>query len=201
MPQTLHFWFEFASTYSYLSVMRIADAAEKRGVPVVWKPFLLGPIFAQSGWNTSPFNIYPAKGAYMWRDMARQCRKYGLPFQRPDPETGPPFPQNGLLAARIALTGLEQGWGEPFCKAVYTAQFAEGQDISEPVLLEALARKAGAHQDILHEATEPENKERLKHQVEEAISLGIFGAPSFAVGDELFWGNDRMEEALDWASR
>jgi 2-hydroxychromene-2-carboxylate isomerase len=90
----LEFWFEFGSTYSYLSAVRIEDA---EGVQVSWRPFLLGPIFEEQGWNDSPFNVYPAKGRYMWRDMERLCTKYGIPFARPSR-----FPRDGLLAARVA---------------------------------------------------------------------------------------------------
>jgi 2-hydroxychromene-2-carboxylate isomerase len=91
------FWYEFASTYSYPAAMRIGTLAAERGVTVAWRPFLLGPLFAEQGWRDSPFNIYPAKGRYMWRDMERICGALGLPLRRPDP-----FPQNSLLAARRA---------------------------------------------------------------------------------------------------
>ena len=90
--EKLTFWFEFASTYSYLSAMRIEELAAKAGVEIVWKPFLLGPIFKAQGWDTSPFNLYPAKGKYMVRDMERIAEARGLKFRLPDP-----FPQNGLL--------------------------------------------------------------------------------------------------------
>jgi len=98
----LTFWFEFASTYSYLAAARIEPMAKMAGVEVAWRPFLLGPIFQAQGWKTSPFNLFKAKGENMWRDMERQVQKYGLPSpMRPDE-----FPQNGLLAARLATIGL-----------------------------------------------------------------------------------------------
>mgnify|MGYP001373346485 CR=1 FL=1 len=97
MPRpVVEFWFEFASTYSYLSVMRIERAAQAAGVDIAWKPFLLGPVFLALGWNDSPFNIYPPKGRYMWRDLERLAAKEGLPFQRPSR-----FPRSGVLAARV----------------------------------------------------------------------------------------------------
>src|SRR5262249_46382644 len=133
MPATLDFFFEFASTYSYPAAMRISDAARSAGVTVRWRPFLLGPIFRAQGFGTSPFNIYPAKGRYMWRDLARTCEELGLPFQRPDP-----FPQMGLLAARVAHVGLEQDWGEAFCRAVYLAEFGEGRQIGRPSVIREL---------------------------------------------------------------
>lgn len=123
---TLEFWYEFASTYSYLSAMRIENLAKEKGVGVSWKPFLLGPIFHSQGWDNSPFNIYPAKGAYMWRDMARQCDKYGLLFRRPDI-----FPVHSVTAARLALIGAQDGWCPDFTCRVYHAQFADGQDVSD----------------------------------------------------------------------
>src|SRR5262249_28725079 len=95
---TLDFWFEFASTYSYPAAMRIAQLAQARGVTLRWRPFVLGPIFKAQGWTTSPFNIYAEKGRYMWRDLERICAALALPFTRPEP-----FPQNTLLAARVAL--------------------------------------------------------------------------------------------------
>ncbi len=116
----LDFYLEFASTYSYPAAMRIGALADAAGVAVRWRPFLLGPIFKAQGWDNSPFNIYPAKGRYMWRDLERVCGRLGLPFRRPDP-----FPQPSLLAARIAHAGLDAGWGEAFCRAVYAAEFGE----------------------------------------------------------------------------
>ncbi len=116
----LDFWFDFASTYSYPAAMRIGPLAAAAGVSVRYRPFLLGPIFKTQGWDTSPFNVYDAKGRHMWRDLERLCTDLALPFQRPEP-----FPQNSLLAARVALVGLGESWGEPFCRAVFQAEFAE----------------------------------------------------------------------------
>jgi 2-hydroxychromene-2-carboxylate isomerase len=99
------FWYEFASTYSYLAVMRIEQLAAEAGVELVWRPFLLGPVFKAQGWETSPFKLFPDKGRYMWRDLEREAARLGLPFYRPKS-----FPQNGLLAARIAILGTETGW-------------------------------------------------------------------------------------------
>lgn len=200
MTRKLEFWFEFGSTYSYLTAMRIADAAKAHGVAVTWRPFLLGPVFGAQGWDTSPFNIYKAKGEYMWRDMARRAERYGLPFRRL-PETGPgAFPQNGLTAARMALVGLDEGWGEDFTRAVYAAEFAEGLDIADADLLLRLAEAAGAQGDVLARALAQANKDRLKANVDESFRLGIFGAPSFIVHGELYWGDDRLEDALEAAA-
>jgi len=88
----IEFWFEFGSTYSYPAAMRIEEVAAKRGVSVCWRPFLLGAIFKEQGWNDSPFNVNPVKGNYMWRDMERVCAAQEIAFQRPSS-----FPRNGLL--------------------------------------------------------------------------------------------------------
>ena len=195
---TLDFWFEFASTYSYPAAMRIGALARTRGVPVRWRPFLLGPLFKAQGWDTSPFNLYPAKGRYMWRDLARTCDGFGLPFVQPAV-----FPQNTILAARVALVAFAEGWGGDFTRAVYTAEFGEGGDIGQPEtianLVMALGHDAAA---VIARAQSDEKKLALRKNTEEAQTLGIFGAPSFVTPDgELFWGNDRPEAALDWMRR
>ncbi|MEI9804297.1 MAG: 2-hydroxychromene-2-carboxylate isomerase [Pseudolabrys sp.] len=195
---TLDFWFELASTYSYPAAMRIGALAKNADVTVRWRPFLLGPIFKALGWDTSPFNLYETKGRYMWRDLERLCEAQALPFTRPSP-----FPQNSLLAARVALVALAQDWGEDFCRAVYAAEFAEGHDIGEPPviagILKNLGEDAGA---ILQQAQSDGIKAKLRAQTEEAVKLGLFGAPSFVTSDgELFWGNDRLEATIDWARR
>lgn len=194
----LDFWFEFASTYSYPAAMRIEKLAAASGVVVRWRPFLLGPIFGAQGWNDSPFNIYPAKGRYMWRDLERICAKEGLPLALPPVR----FPQNGLKAARLTLVGVQDGWAPAFVRAVYTANFAEQKDITDDAVLAAALRVAGAdpHAAVVA-ANTTENKAALKRQTDEAVARSIFGAPSFMVGDELFWGNDRLEDAIDWAKR
>ncbi|MGE0682043.1 MAG: 2-hydroxychromene-2-carboxylate isomerase [Candidatus Binatia bacterium] len=194
---TLEFWFEFASTYSYLTVMRIEQVAQNAGVQIVWKPFLLGPIFATQGWSDSPFNIYPAKGRYMWRDMERRAIAYGIPFRRPSE-----FPRRGLLAARVALIAAREGWCPAFAKAVFLANFAEDQDIGDSSCIERLINALGKNgQEVRKQAETPENKAALRQQTEIAQQSGIFGAPSFLVGAELFWGDDRLEEAIAWARK
>ena len=191
----IEFWFEFASTYSYLSVMRLTPLAHKARVDVIWRPFLLGPIFAAQGWKTSPFNIYPAKGQNMWRDMERQAHMQGLPFHKPDP-----FPQNGIWAARTAQLALETPGGRAFCQNIFSAQFAKGLDISEPQVVRACLQDSGLSGELYDEAQTEDNKLALRKTTQEAAQRGLFGAPSFLVGPELFWGDDRLEQALDWAA-
>ena len=195
---TLDFWFEFASTYSYPAMMRIRTRAGEAGVAVNFRPFLLGPIFAAQGWNTSPFNLFAAKGRNMWRDLERICADLALPFQRPEP-----FPQNSLLAARIALVGLSDTWGEDFCRAAYRAEFADGRRIDDAETMRAiLANLSVEPEAVLTAAQSNDIKDKLRRETAEAQRLGIFGAPSFVTADgELFWGNDRLESALAWAKR
>lgn len=195
---TLDFYLEFASTYSYPAAMRIGALAAAAGVAVRWRPFLLGPIFKAQGWDNSPFNIYPAKGNYMWRDLDRICGRLELPFRRPDP-----FPQPTLLAARLAHVGLDEGWGERFCRAVYAAEFGAGRAIDDQVVVRDLLSGLGiAPEPALARARSDEIKERLRAATAEAEQRGVFGAPSFVCADgELFWGHDRMAEALAWAVR
>ncbi len=197
MPR-LTFWFEFASTYSYLAAARIEPLAEEAGVEVIWRPFLLGPIFRAQGWETSPFTVYPAKGANMWRDMERLAQKYGLPpFTRPDV-----FPQSSLLAARLATLGEDTSWAPDFVRSVFAAEFAEGLVISENAVLAARLDALGLDGGALVEQAKSDQsvKDRLRANSDKAVALGIYGAPSFTTEDgELFWGNDRLEDALMWA--
>ena len=188
----LEFWYEFASTYSYLSAMRVEAMAKEAGVDLVWKPFVLGPIFSAQGWNTSPFNIYPAKGKYMVREMERLTKQRGLPFRMPSP-----FPQNSLFAARLAIIGHDEGWGPAFARAVYAAQFGQGANIANKDTLGGILQALGVNApSLLKRIDEPDIKQRLRQQTEEAEELGIFGAPSFLAGNELYWGDDRLEQAL-----
>jgi 2-hydroxychromene-2-carboxylate isomerase len=191
----IEFWFEFASTYSYPAAMRVDDVARRHGVTVVWRPFLLGPIFQRQGWSDSPFNLYPDKGRYMWRDLERLCAGQQLPFQRPTV-----FPRNGLLAARIVCVADDAHWGAAFARRVYTANFAADRDIADPaVLLSCLDGLVSDPAAVIAAAADPAVKDRLRRNTERAIGRGLFGAPTFVVGDEIFWGNDRLEAALDWA--
>jgi len=195
MPR-LDFWFEFASTYSYLTTTRIEALARTQGVDVTWRPFLLGPIFRAHGWEGSPFNIYPAKGDYMWRDIERLAGRYDVPFRQPGQ-----FPQNSIKAARIAIAAKDEDWFVPYCKAVFEAEYAHGKIISEDEVLAEIVAGLGQDADAwLARTGDQAVKDALKAQTEEAIERGIFGAPAFTVDDELFWGDDRLEQALEWAA-
>lgn len=192
----LQFWFEFASTYSYPAAMLIGDRAAVAGVEVEWRPFLLGPIFHAQGWNDSPFNIYQAKGRYMWRDLERICDRDGLPFRRPSR-----FPRPSLLAARVACVGAGEAWGPDFVRATYRANFADDREIETPEVIGDVLTGLGVDTAaIIARAQTPEAKATLRANTDQAVALGIFGAPSFVVGEEVFWGSDRLADAVAWAA-
>ena len=189
----LEFWFDFASTYSYLSAVRIGPLAREAGVEVAWTPFLLGPIFAKWGWQTSPFNIFPIKGRYMWRDVERFASTYGLPLRRPVT-----FPQFALTATRLAVAANGENWLPAFCRAVFIREFGEGGEItSDEDVAQVLHGLGVSPEPWLAAARKDEVKAALREQVTLAEKRGVFGAPSFVAPDgELYWGNDRLEQAL-----
>lgn len=192
------FWYEFASTYSYPAAMRIEELAGANGIELQWRPILLGTIFRDNGLPLdSPFNWQPAKGENMWRDLARICARDGLPMQRPDP-----FPQASLRAARVATVGLEAGWTPEFSRRLYLAEFGAGAAIHEAPVLGGILSDMGLKPDeILETANSEPVKSRLRAHTEAAKSAGVYGAPSVTTEDgELFWGNDRLEAAFDWAN-
>jgi 2-hydroxychromene-2-carboxylate isomerase len=194
----IDFFYEFASTYSYPAAMRVEDVAAKAGVTVRWRPFLLGPIFAEAGWTTSPFNLIPAKGRNMWRDLERTCEAMGLSFQKPDP-----FPQNSLTAARIATSLPDDGKRAAFSRELYRLEFGEGLSIADAEVLGRALKAAGVEPaTALIAAGSDAVKQALRATTEEAKAKGLFGAPSMVTADgELFWGNDRIEQAVAWAAR
>jgi 2-hydroxychromene-2-carboxylate isomerase len=198
MRPKLDFWYEFASTYSYPAALRIEALAKERNVDIAWRPFLLGPIFKAQGWDTSPFNLFPLKGAYMWRDIERLCDAQGLRFRKPDP-----FPQSSLLAARLALTDEVTSARPEYSRAVYLAEFAHGVRIDDEAVLGDIVASLGRDADAaLAQTRSDEVKLRLRRATDEAMRLKLVGAPSFVTREgEVFWGNDRLEMALDWAFR
>jgi 2-hydroxychromene-2-carboxylate isomerase len=193
----IDFWFELGSNYSYLSAMRIEALAADAGIEVRWQPFLLGPIFASLGWSTSPFVLQPQKGAYVWIDMARQCAKYGLAWKRPSV-----FPRSAVLAMRVAACAAREPWIGAFVRAMMCASFARDEDIAAEATVVDVLRGLGLPAEaIIADAQHQANKPRLRQQTERAAALGIFGAPTFFVGDQMFWGNDRLDDAIELATR
>ncbi|WP_426107016.1 2-hydroxychromene-2-carboxylate isomerase [Massilia sp. TSP1-1-2] len=193
--RTLEFWFDFGSNYSYLAMLRVEALAAQRDVRVVLKPFLLGPIFKSFGWESSPFVLQAKKGAYTWRDMERQCAKYGLPWNKPSV-----FPRRALLPMRVAIAAEGQPWLGQFCRRIMHANFVDDREIDDAATVtEVLAALQLAPDAWITLAQEDATKAALRAQSTKAAARGIFGAPTFFVGDEMFWGNDRLEDALEYA--
>ena len=194
----IEFWYDFASTYSYLTAMRIEPLATAAGVRVAYRPFLLGPIFKAQGLTTSPFVAVPVKGRYMTRDIARIADARGLVFHMPDP-----FPAHSLAPARIAMVAETEGWIGPYTRAVFSAEFANREDISASDVLDRIVTGLGHDPARISAAAgTPENKAALRERTEAAAARGIFGAPTFVTADgEIFWGDDRLEQALAWTAK
>jgi 2-hydroxychromene-2-carboxylate isomerase len=194
-PAELEFWFEFASTYSYIAAMQIEGLCRAAGVPLVWKPFLLGPIFALQGWNDSHFNLNARRGTYMWRDMERLTAKHGLPWRKPST-----FPRATTAAARIACAVADEPWAGDFVRRVYVANFGEDRDVGDGAVLRSLLTDLGHDPDTVAASTlRRDPPVSLRANTERAIELGIFGAPNCVVGGELFWGEEALGDAIGWA--
>jgi 2-hydroxychromene-2-carboxylate isomerase len=194
--QTIAFWFDLGSNYSYLTAMRIEALASTCEVDVVWKPFLLGPIFQSFGWDSSPFVLQKQKGEYTWKDMERQAHKHGIAWKKPST-----FPRRAILPTRVAILGSKEKWIGDFVRATMARNFVEDKDLdTEDAVREVLAAINVNADLIIAQAQSDENKQLLCHATETAAKLGIFGAPMFFVGDEMFWGNDRLEDALAYAN-
>lgn len=190
----MQFWFDFASTYSYVAAMRVAGACERAGVSLEYKPFLLGPIFsAQLAIKDSPFNVFPVRGRYMWRDLERLCEKHELPWRKPSV-----FPRNSVLAARVACCAGEAIG--PLVKAIFRANFVDDLDISDAAVLRNIVEKIGGDgAQALELAGSSDVKAQLRANTNEAERNGIFGAPDFVTRDgELFFGQDRLDDAVAW---
>lgn len=193
----LEFWFDFGSTYSYPALMRLESLALENQLNIHWRPFLLGAIFNDQGLNDSPFNKIPDKGQYMWRDMERICEELEIPFQKPTV-----FPRNGLLAARIVSLYEYEAWVGDFIKLVFRENFECDSDISSiDIISECLSALGQDAKKTIDSANAQHSKDKLFEQTERAKQKKIFGAPTLMVGDEIFWGNDRLESAIQWAKK
>ena len=192
----MQFWFDFASTYSYVAAMRVEEVCARAGVSLEYRPFLLGPIFQeQLGIKDSPFNVHPVRGRYMWRDLERLCAKYDLPWRKPSV-----FPRKSVLAARVACCAGDAV--APLVRAIFRANFSEDLDIADPEVMRALVDDIGGDGvQALELANSPDVKLQLRVNTSEAQRLGIFGAPDFVAQGELFFGQDRLDDAVAWAFR
>ncbi len=191
---TIDFWFTMGSTYSYLSVMRLPDIERSHGIRVRWRPFHLLIILQEM--NHIPFADKPAKAAYMWRDIERRAAMYGIPASLPAP-----YPvKNSMRANLVAIVGLQKGWGVDFVRAAYRRWFQLGQETgSEPNLADSLRDIGQDPPAVLASADSEPAKAALLAETGLARELGIFGSPTFVVGRELFWGDDRLEDAISWS--
>ncbi len=191
---TIDFWYSIGSTYSYLSVMRLAEVTRVSGAGFRWRPFNVRQIMVEQ--NNIPFRDKPVKAAYMWRDIERRAKKYGLA-----PHIPAPYPLPGLvLANQVALLGVEEGWGEAYTKATYRRWFEHGQPAGEdPNLMESIAETGQDPDSVLEKARSERIESLLALATDEAKALGIFGSPTFAVNGEIFWGDDRLDDAVEWA--
>jgi 2-hydroxychromene-2-carboxylate isomerase len=190
----IDFWFSIGSTYTYLTVMRLPDCIAKQGLTVCWRPFNVRTILVEQ--NNIPFAGKPVKAAYMWRDIERRAGKHGLPVKVPAP-----YPLEQLpLANLVALLGMQEGWGQEYVAATYRRWFQDGQPAgSDPNLSESLREIGQDPNRVIETATSPAIGDALALETERAKGLGVFGAPTFIVDGEVFWGDDRLEDAVSWA--
>lgn len=192
----IDFWYSIGSTYTYLAVMRLPEVARTSGHGFRWRPFDVRRIMLAQ--HNIPFRDKPVKAAYMWRDIARRAAARGLA-----PRLPAPYPLPGLeMANRVAVLGATRGWTEAYTRATYRRWFEHGDPAGEEPNLTDSLREIGADPEaVLAEARSERGAALLAEATDTAEALGVFGSPTFAVGTELFWGDDRLEDALAWAER
>ena len=194
MSSAIDFYFDFYSPYGYLASLRIDELAARYGREVIWRPFLLGPAFAATGHG--PLLDTPLMGDYAARDFARSARLQGAAFKLPEE-----FPKAALAPSRAYywLFDDQPDLARRLAKAVYRATFEQGRDGTQPELVAELAQPLGIDKETLLAAiTTAEVKERLKQETRATLERGVFGSPFIFVGDEPFWGNDRLEQVEHW---
>lgn len=189
----IDFWYSIGSTYTYLTVMRLAEYAETRQLRINWRPFDVRAIMIEQ--MNIPFRDKPVKANYMWRDIERRAASYGLPISVPAP-----YPLEELaFVNQVALLGHREGWGEEFTAETYRQWFVDGLPGGvEPNLSEALRRAGQEPSRIIETARSKELAVALVEETRTARDLGVFGSPSFVVEGEVFWGDDRLDDAASW---
>lgn len=189
----IDFWHSIGSTYSYLTVMRLTEIANTHQVAFDWHPFDVRAIMIEQ--NNIPFRDKPVKSAYMWRDIERRSRAYGLA-----PSIPAPYPLKELsLANRVALLGQREGWGHVYTIETYRLWFDEGQPAgSEPNLSESIRRAGQNPERVIAAARTEDVVKALLDETTCARDLGVFGSPTFVVDGEVFWGDDRLNDAIEW---
>jgi 2-hydroxychromene-2-carboxylate isomerase len=193
MADAIDFWISVGSTYSYLSVMRVEEVAKLQGIPIRWRPFSVRSIMIEQ--NNIPFRGKPVKAAYMWRDIERRARMYGIPARLPAPYPLAEFD----MANRVAIVGERERWCAAYLRTTYRRWFQEGKEAgSEPNLSDSL-REIGQEPDQVIAAARSELiGQEYEAATQEAKLLGVFGSPTFVVHGELFWGDDRLNDAISW---
>jgi 2-hydroxychromene-2-carboxylate isomerase len=189
----IDFWFMIGSTYTYLTVSRLHQVEAATGIQFRWRPFNVRAIMQEM--NNIPFATKPIKLAYMWRDVERRASKYGLPSKVPAP-----YPLKNLeLANRVAILGESEGWCADYVRATYRRWFVDGKEAgAEPNLSESLREIGQDPGRIIPAASQDIIGRALEAATAEAKDLKIFGAPTFVTRGELFWGDDRLEDAIAW---
>jgi len=192
----IEFWFSVGSTYTYLSIMRLAEFEQQSDIAFVWRPFSVRQIMIEM--DNIPFRTKPVKAAYMWRDIERRAAMYGLKARVPVP-----YPlQQWDTANRVAVLGAAEGWIADYTRATYRRWFEQGQEPgSEPNLSDSLREIGQEPARVLGRAASAEIGAAYELATDAARKRGIFGSPTFVVGDELFWGDDRLDDAIAWHRR
>ena len=189
----IDFWFTMGSTYSFLSVMRLAEIERSTGISFRWRPFHLLVILQEM--KHIPFADKPAKSAYMWRDIERRAAMYGIPAKLPVPYPA----KQSVMANLVATVGMREGWGADYVRAAYRRWFELGQETgSEPNVSESLHDVSQDPGRVLALASSESTKAALTAETDAARERGIFGSPTFTIDRELFWGDDRLEDAISW---
>jgi len=193
----IEFWFSIGSTYTYLSVTRLKEVGQKFEVNVSWQPFSVRKIMLEM--DNVPFPpTKQVKADYMWRDIERRAQGYGFEAKVPAPYPLKEFD----LANKIAVIGMQEGWCSDYVIATYRRWFVAGLEPgSEPNVSESLREIDQDPERVLELAADETIAKAYLSQTEQAQSKNIFGSPSFIVDGELFWGDDRLEDAVNWALR